>query len=292
VCARLVVAFVLAIVVGAVAAAVPLVTCRPAADGSSWLPVAASVAGAVVLAVALVTWLTVRCVLRPLRELREEASRFVADVSHELRTPLSALTAVVEVLASATGDVDADTREAARLAVTETHRLVALVEDLIEVTRFDSGTAQLRREQVELVRAVRDSLHARGWSERVELVAPDGEIWVALDRRRLDVIVANLVGNALRHGEPPVQVRVVASARRTFIEVRDGGPGLAEEVLPHVFERFYMDKTARSRGAGSGLGLAIARENAHLHGGEVTAGNADGGGARFVLRLPRDAEAA
>src|SRR5205807_423106 len=108
--------------------------------------------------------------------------------------------------------------------------------------------------------------------------------------RRLDVIVANLVGNALRHGRPPVRVHVSESREQVWIEVTDRGPGLPERVLPHVFDRFYKADAARTRTRGSGLGLAIALENARLHGGDLTAGNASGGGARFVLRLPRDLE--
>jgi two-component system, OmpR family, sensor histidine kinase MtrB len=138
--------------------------------------------------------------------------------------------------------------------------------------------------------AVRDCLRARGWLDRVELVAPAG-IVAGADRRRLDVIVANLVGNALRHGGPPVRVRVTADREQVWVEVTDGGPGLPEHVLPHVFDRFYKADAARTRTPGSGLGLAIALENARLHGGGLTAGNAEGGGARFVLRLPRHGEA-
>ena len=155
----------------------------------------------------------------------------------------------------------------------------------MEVSRFDAGTARLRVEEVGLARAIRDCLRARGWLGRVELVAPD-EILLRLDRRRLDVIVANLVGNALRHGEPPVRVHVSALGEQVRIEVTDCGPGLPEHVLPHVFDRFSKADAARTRTPGSGLGLAIARENARLHGGSLEAGNRPGGGACFVLRLP------
>jgi two-component system sensor histidine kinase MtrB len=121
--------------------------------------------------------------------------------------------------------------------------------------------------------------------ERVELVA-QRHILLRLDRRRLDVIVANLVGNALRHGAPPVRVDIRADREQVWIEVTDHGPGLSEDVLPQVFDRFYKHDAARARTPGSGLGLAIALENARLHGGDLTAGNAAGAGARFVLRLP------
>ena len=224
-----------------------------------------------------------------MRRMQADARRFAADVSHELRTPLSTLTAVVEVLATAADGMEPDARESAQLAITETHRLVRLVEDLMEVSRFDAGTARLRVEEVDVVGAVRDCLRARGWLNQVELVVWE-EILMRLDRRRLDVIVANLVGNALRHGEPPVCVHVLASQEWVWIEVTDRGPGLPEHVVPHVFDRFYKADAARTRTPGSGLGLAIALENARLHGGDLTADNADGGGARFVLRLPRDLE--
>jgi two-component system, OmpR family, sensor histidine kinase MtrB len=220
-----------------------------------------------------------------MQRMQADARRFAADVSHELRTPLSTLTAVMEVLSTSTNQMDADARESAQLAITETHRLVRLVEDLMEVSRFDAGTAELRVEEVDVVGAVRDCLRARGWVDRVELVAPD-RLLLQVDRRRLDVIVANLVGNALRHGAPPVRVHVLADREQVSIEVTDNGPGLPEHVLPHVFDRFYKADAARIRTPGSGLGLAIALENARLHGGDLTAD--DAGGARFVLRLPRE----
>jgi two-component system, OmpR family, sensor histidine kinase MtrB len=228
---------------------------------------------------------SVQTSMAAMRRMQADARRFAADVSHELRTPLSTLTAVVEVLATTADGMTADARESAQLAITETQRLVRLVEDLMEVSRFDAGTAQPRIEEVDVARAVRDCLRARGWLDQVELVAPT-EIVHRLDKRRLDVIVANLVGNALRHGAPPVRVHVSAG-EQVRIEVTDSGPGLPEHVLPHVFDRFYKADAARTRTPGSGLGLAIALENARLHGGDLTAENT-AGGARFVLRLPRE----
>jgi two-component system sensor histidine kinase MtrB len=191
----------------------------------------------------------------------------------------------VEVLASATDDMAPDARESAQMAITEVGRLTRLVEDLVEVSRFDAGTARLRVEETDLAVTVRDCLHARGWIGQADLDAPAG-IRVGLDRRRVDVIVANLVGNALKHGSPPVRVRIWADEDHALVAVADSGPGLAKDVLPHVFERFYKRDPARARTPGSGLGLAVALENARLHGGDLTAENVDGG-ARFVLRLPR-----
>jgi two-component system sensor histidine kinase MtrB len=219
-----------------------------------------------------------------MRQMQADERRFVADVSHELRTPLSTLTAVTEVLAAATARMEPDAQESARLAITETRRLVRLVEDLMEISRFDAGTAELRTAPVDVSASVRDCLAARGWLPEVDLVTP-GPVPAQLDPRRLDVVVANLVGNALRHGAPPVRV-TVSAGDDLRVEVTDHGPGLPPAVVPHVFDRFYKADTARGRTPGSGLGLAIARENARLHGGELTAGSAPWGGARFVLRLP------
>ncbi|MBM6406114.1 HAMP domain-containing histidine kinase [Phycicoccus sp. CSK15P-2] len=232
-----------------------------------------------------------------LQRLQTDARRFAADVSHELRTPLSTLSAVVEVLDDAVDDLDEDARESARLAVAETARLVRLVEDLMEVARFDAGTARLQLDRLDVVEAVRRTLHARGWLGEVDLrvPAPDAQVWAVLDGRRLDVIVANLVGNALTHGARPVLVEVRSEADDVVVVVRDSGPGLSADALEHAFDRFSKGDPARSRGdgtgarptPGSGLGLSLAWESAVLHGGVLTGDNDPEAGARFTLRLPR-----
>jgi two-component system sensor histidine kinase MtrB len=285
---------------------------------------------------------------------RDEASRrFVADMSHELRTPLTAITAVTEVLEeeldAETGGIDPMIEPAVRLVVSETRRLNDLVENLMEVTRFDAGTARLVLDDVDIADLITACIDARAWLDAVELDAARG-IMAMLDPRRLDVILANLIGNALKHGGSPVRVSVrterpadtgtpehredaqlygadepgggtslVGSFEReggtapvqgrvaqeqdggsgaveradggqcreyVVIAVHDHGPGIPEEVLPHVFDRFYKASASRPRSEGSGLGLSIALENAHIHGGEITAANAPEGGAVFTLRLP------
>ncbi|MFI7104902.1 ATP-binding protein [Nonomuraea sp. NPDC050227] len=221
-----------------------------------------------------------------LREMEARSRRFVADVSHELRTPLAAATAVTDVLEAGAARLDADAGTAARLITAEVARLSALVDDLMEISRFDAGAAALNLNDVDVGAAVAACLRSRGWSSDVIADLPSPDVRVPLDPRRLDVIVANLVGNALRHGAPPVAVRVRATGRAVAVEVSDQGPGLPADVLPHVFERFYKADVARARSEGSGLGLAIARENALLHGGDLTV--APGPGAVFTLTLPRN----
>lgn len=105
------------------------------------------------------------------------------------------------------------------------------------------------------------------------------------DPRRLERIVANLVGNALEHGGPGVRVLAARNGVHAFIEVTDAGPGIAPEHLPHIFERFYKADSSRA-GSGSGLGLAIAQENARLLGGEIQARRDMAIGSQFRLILP------
>ncbi|WP_410469037.1 ATP-binding protein [Streptomyces sp. G-5] len=225
---------------------------------------------------------------------REAASRrFVADMSHELRTPMTAITAVTDVLEEEVDSLDPMVAPAVQLVVSETRRLNSLVENLMEVTRFDAGTAKMVLDDVNIADQLTHCIDARAWLDAVELDA-DRTITARLDPRRLDVILANLIGNALKHGggrSVLVSVREESDEALgrddVVVEVADQGPGIPQEVLPHVFDRFYKASASRPRSEGSGLGLSIALENAHLHGGEISAANAPGGGALFTLRLPR-----
>jgi two-component system, OmpR family, sensor histidine kinase MtrB len=223
-----------------------------------------------------------------LQRMEARARQFAGDVSHELRTPLTAMIAVADILPGHPG-LTGDAAAAARLVRQEIFHLNRLVEDLIEISRFDAGTAQLVTDDTDVATAVSGCLRARGWTD-VSTDVPTGLI-SRLDRRRFDVMVANLVGNALRHGGPPVTVTARAEphgrgGRQLALEVRDHGPGLPEATIPHLFDRFFKADTARARSEGSGLGLAIAWENAQLHGGHIEAGNHPDGGAVFTASLP------
>jgi len=223
-----------------------------------------------------------------LEQMEARARQFAGDVSHELRTPLTAMTAVTDILYEHPG-LAGDAATAARLVRQEVLHLNRLVEDLIEISRFDAGTAQLMTDDTDVATVVDRCLRARNWTD-VSAHVPAG-MTVRLDRRRFDIILANLVGNALRHGALPVTVTAGVQpggqgGTRLTVDVRDHGDGLPPTAIPRLFDRFYKADTARARSEGSGLGLAIAQENARLHGGHIDAGNHSGGGAIFTVSLP------
>ncbi|MGW3690502.1 sensor histidine kinase [Streptomyces sp. NPDC005125] len=224
-----------------------------------------------------------------LQRAEARARRFASDVSHELRTPLAGMLAVTEVLDEDAAHLNADTAAAVRLISAETGKLATLVDDLMEISRFDAKAAGLHLDEVDVAETIRKTLQARRWEGQVATELPAG-IRGALDPPRFDVIVANLVGNALRHGAQPVRVRLRTERRDgedwLVTEVEDSGPGIDLAVLPHIFDRFYKADEARTRSAGSGLGLAITQENVRLHGGTVRGANTPDGGAVFTVELP------
>jgi signal transduction histidine kinase len=208
--------------------------------------------------------------------------RFTADVAHELRTPLTALVGEASLFKEHLDRMPDQARRPAELLIEDVGRLRRLVEDLMEISRLDAGAEALQPEATDLAAAVAAVMRARGWDGRVQLDAE--KTIVTTDPRRLERIVANLVGNALEHGGDAVAVRVGRDGEHAFVEVADQGPGIPPEHVPHLFERFYKADPSRS-GPGSGLGLAIAHENARLLGGKIEVWSEPGEGTRFTLRL-------
>jgi two-component system sensor histidine kinase MtrB len=218
-----------------------------------------------------------------LSEAQARERRFTSDVSHELRTPLTALVAEASVLSEHLDRMPEDARRPAELLVNDVARLRDLVEDLMEISRLDAGEARVREEPVDVGSLVATAVRSRRWDDRVSIERD--EVVVSTDPRRLERIVANLVGNALEHAGRDVAVRVGKDGLGTFVEVTDTGPGIPPDRLPHVFDRFYKADSSRA-GPGSGLGLAIALENARLLGGDLDVWSEVGRGTRFTLRLP------
>ena len=210
--------------------------------------------------------------------------RFVSDVSHELRTPLTALLAEASIIEAGLDRLSPDARRAGELLVADVRRLRVLVDDLMELSRFDAKAEQAQLEPTDLGQAVHAIVAARLPSAAVD--APAEPIVVAADVRRLDRIVGNLLDNARQHAlDAPVEVTVGADDRDAFVTVADRGPGVTPDALAHLFDRFYKADASRHAGS-SGLGLAIAAEHAALLDGTLRAANRPGGGLQVTLRLP------
>ena len=210
--------------------------------------------------------------------------RFVADVAHELRTPLAALVAEASILRVNLDSLPPGSRRAAELLVADIGRLRTLVEDLMEVSRFDAHAEQIALEPVDLGRLVRTVAAAR--LPDATLALPATPLVVETDARRLERILGNLLDNAREHAAgAQVEVRLTAGPEEIVLSVADRGPGVPPDRLQRIFERFYKADPSRHDGS-SGLGLAIAAEHAALLGGYLRATNRDGTGLRIELRLP------
>ncbi|MFG2606491.1 sensor histidine kinase [Streptomyces sp. NPDC048514] len=216
--------------------------------------------------------------------------RLVADASHELRTPLTALRTNAELLARAHRLTEAQRERAATALGGQLREVTVLVNDLIELARDEEPDPLV--EEVDLASVVSHVVHAaRGHWPGVPFglrVAPDArDGTVAGVPARLSRLLSSLLDNAAKFSPPgrPVEVTLTRVAGHPVVEVRDHGPGIADEDLPYVFDRFYRARTARAL-PGSGLGLAMARQIARAHHADLTARRAPGGGALFRLRMP------
>ncbi|MBA2555075.1 MAG: HAMP domain-containing histidine kinase [Geodermatophilaceae bacterium] len=231
--------------------------------------------------------------IRQLEQLSRLQQRFTSDVSHELRTPLTTVRMAADLLYASRGDFPAAVARSTELLQAEVNRFEALLNDLLEISRYDAGAAVLEAERTDL-RALVDrvcmathSIAARQGSELV--VAAGGPAVVAeVDPRRVERIVRNLVINAVEHGEGlPVEIAVAGDEHAAAITVRDHGIGLRPGEAVQVFSRFWRADPSRSKGlGGTGLGLSISLEDARLHGGWLQAWGEHGRGAQFRLTVP------
>lgn len=220
--------------------------------------------------------------------IRRDA-RFASDVSHELRSPLTTLAAALEVVSSRREEMPERARVGLDLLSAEIGRFERLVENLLEISRIDAGVEELVVEDVVLGQFVREALRTGHQpSPVVELQDGAAETVVRADKRRLERVLANLADNAARHGGGVARVVVEREDGWAGFAVEDSGAGVAAEERERVFERFFRGRAAGMRGAGegSGLGLSLVQEHVALHGGRVWVEDREGGGARFVVRLP------
>ena len=236
-------------------------------------------------------------VLRDVTELRRlEAVRreFVANVSHELRTPVAAIRGFAETLAGgALSDRVAAERFVGGLQ-RQAERLSQLIDDLLDLSRIESGGLRLTPEAVavgdalaRLADGARERARKKGLTVELPPVAPG--LRVRADPRALDMVIGNFVDNAIKYTPEggTITLAALATEGAVRLEVRDTGPGIEAPHLERIFERFYRVDAGRSRDVGgTGLGLAIAKHVALQSGGDVGVESAPGSGSRFWLRLP------
>jgi two-component system sensor histidine kinase MtrB len=234
--------------------------------------------------------------IQQLEDLSRMQRRFVSDVSHELRTPLTTVRMAADVIHDARGDFDPVTSRSAELLQNQLDRFESLLSDLLEISRFDAGAAELAAEPIDLREVVRRVVDAaEPLAERKGsqvLVRGDAQPVIAeADPRRVERVLRNLVVNAIEHGDGrDVVVRLATADGAVAVAVRDYGVGLKPGEATRVFNRFWRADPARARTTGgTGLGLSIAVEDARLHGGWLQAWGEPGGGSQFRMTLPRTA---
>jgi signal transduction histidine kinase len=228
-----------------------------------------------------------------LAEVDRMRKDLIANVSHELRTPLTALQATLENIVD--GVVPPD-RATLQTMLGQTQRLSRLVEQLLDLSRLESGTEHLNLQSFALKpmleQTVRESTLVPEGRKNVtiEVMVDPRDLVVEGDPERVHQVVTNVVHNALRHSPSGGTVEVAArpNGEGVLIEVSDEGPGIPVEEASRVFERFYRSDQARTaRDGGSGLGLAIAKWIVDMHGGEIRAEQRSPSGCRIVVALPR-----
>jgi signal transduction histidine kinase len=224
-----------------------------------------------------------------LEEVERQRRDLVANVSHELRTPIAALQARLENLADGVEVLDA---EAVGMMLKGTERLSKLVDQLLQLSQFESGAIRIDRQKFLVSEIIDDAVaEVRPVKTQVRIVADvDGGLVGVGDPERIHEVLTNLLSNAVRHSPAGGEVRVRGAPTPSGIriEVADQGIGVPPDDIEHIFDRFYRVDAARTPDAGgAGLGLAIARSIAELHGGSIRAESRQPLGCRIVLDLPR-----
>jgi signal transduction histidine kinase len=243
-----------------------------------------------------------------LQDRIEREARFTSDVSHELRSPLTTLAATVSVIEGHRDELAPRAQRALDLLDGDLRRFTRMVDDLLEISRFDAGSAELSLDEVDPGELVRRAVAAAALVDEdgvrrpvtfpVDVGSGVEGLRLRVDKRRFERVMANLVENATQYAggvtrvlverQPAVSPghHVPATAIRVVVE--DQGPGVADTERGHLFERFYRGARAghRAAGEGTGLGLSLVAEHVRLHGGRVWSEPGPGCGTRFVVELP------
>ena len=218
------------------------------------------------------------------RDIEKEAERqqtFFQNASHELKTPLMAIQGYAEGIQAGV----MDTGSAAEVILEESDRMTELVEELLDISKIDMGRQLLTLSEMDVrellydsIRAVEPAAAASGITIMPDF--PEEPIIVKCDDTRLRRAVTNILSNGVRYARSELRLTCRADKRQVTIRIQDDGDGIAEEDLPHIFDRFYMGRSGKS-----GIGLALTREIIHLHKGTIRARNGDTG-AVFEISIP------
>jgi signal transduction histidine kinase len=218
------------------------------------------------------------------RDIEKEAERqqtFFQNASHELKTPLMAIQGYAEGIQAGVMDAGG----AAEVILSESERMTGLVDELLDISKIDMGRQQLTLSEMDVrellydsIRAVEPTAAAGGITITPDF--PETPVMVSCDDTRLRRAVTNILSNGVRYARSELRLTCRADKRYVTIRIQDDGDGIAEEDLPHIFDRFYMGRSGKS-----GIGLALTKEIIHLHKGTIRAYNGDGG-AVFEISIP------
>jgi two-component system sensor histidine kinase MtrB len=235
----------------------------------------------------------IRAQIRQLEEFGNLQRRFTSDVSHELRTPVTTVRMAADLLYDSRADLPSHLGRSTELLVDELDRFETLLADLLEISRYDAGMAELAAEKIDIRGVIASCIAAceplaAKAAVRIQRKLPPKPVVAEIDSRRVERILRNLLNNAIDHAEGgTVDVELASDAEVLAITVTDHGVGLKPGEAGLVFNRFWRADPSRQRQTGgTGLGLAISLEDARLHGGWLQASGAPGQGARFRLTLP------
>jgi two-component system sensor histidine kinase KdpD len=227
-------------------------------------------------------------------EVEQLRSSLLSSVSHDLRTPLAVITGAASTLLESPSSVDEATRrELVQTILEESERLNRLIRNLLDMTRLESGAVKVNKEWLpleEVVGAVLNRSEPRLKTRDVRTKLPDDLPLVPFDAVLIDVVLTNLLENAMKYGADPIEINATLLPAELVVEVSDRGPGLPPGEEARVFEKFQR-AASDAEATGVGLGLAICRAIVAAHGGRIWAENRPGGGASFRFALPIEGEA-
>ncbi len=233
--------------------------------------------------------------VQDLKKAAKYRQEFLADVSHELKTPIFAAQGFVHTLLD-NPDEDLEIRmKFLEKAAKSLDGLDNLVQDLLTVSQIETGAIKIERKKINLrplIEEIFEQVEAKAKKREVKLklIAPEGNIQVKADTQRISQVILNLVVNAIKYGKEKGLVQVIISEKKKAytISVVDNGPGIAEEHLHRIFERFYrVDKSRAKNSGGTGLGLSIVKHIVQAHNSKISVQSEENKGTRFEFKLEK-----